>query len=110
MEKATAQHPNASLTPRGRAGMVKLVTDQGWPVAAAAERCQVDPKGCVNGGTVTWRKARKGCGIGRRGRGGRLPGRRNRPPPRCGACGWGTGVGRPGSADGPGWRLRRFIG
>ena len=38
MEKATAQHPNASLTPRGRAAMVKLVTDQGWPVAAAAER------------------------------------------------------------------------
>ena len=25
--------------------MVKLVTDQGWPVAAAAERYQVDPKG-----------------------------------------------------------------
>ena len=44
MSKATAQHPNASLTPRGRAAMVKLVTDQGWPVAAAAERYQVDPK------------------------------------------------------------------
>ena len=44
MSKATVQHPNASLTPRGRLGMVKLVTDQGWSAAAAAERFQVDPK------------------------------------------------------------------
>ena len=44
MSKATVQHPNASLTPRGRAAMVKLVTDQGWPISAAAERYQVDPK------------------------------------------------------------------
>ena len=28
MSKDTAQHPNASLTPSGRAAMVKLVTDQ----------------------------------------------------------------------------------
>ena len=44
MSKATVQHPNASLTPRGRLRMVKLVTDQGWSAAAAAERFQVDPK------------------------------------------------------------------
>ena len=44
MGKATVQHPNASLTPRGRLRMVKLVIDQGWPAAAVAERFQVDPK------------------------------------------------------------------
>ena len=44
MSKARTQHPNASLTPRGRLKMVKTVLEDGWPVAAAAERFQVDPK------------------------------------------------------------------
>ena len=44
------QHPNASLTPRGRRKMVRVVIDHGWTIEAAAERFQVDAK------TVTkWR-------------------------------------------------------
>lgn len=37
-------HPNAALTPKIRRRMVGCVMEQGWSVAAAAERFQVDPK------------------------------------------------------------------
>ena len=37
------QHPNAALTPTQRLKMVRLVED-GWSVAAAAQRFQVDDK------------------------------------------------------------------
>ena len=37
-------HPNAPLTPEGRRRMVACVLDDGWSVAATAERFQVDPK------------------------------------------------------------------
>ena len=44
------QHSNASLTPRGRRKMVRLVIDHGWTIEAAAGKFQVDAK------TVTkWR-------------------------------------------------------
>ena len=38
------QHPNAALTPAARLKMVRLVVDDGWCVAAVAQRFQVDPK------------------------------------------------------------------
>lgn len=44
MPHARSQHPNASLTPRGRLKMVLLVIDHGWTIEAAAERFQVDAK------------------------------------------------------------------
>jgi transposase InsO family protein len=46
MQQATTgqQHPNASLTPRGRLGMALVVVDEGWSATATAERFQVDPK------------------------------------------------------------------
>jgi transposase InsO family protein len=44
MAHATAQHPNAPLTPEGRRRMVLCVVDDGWSVAATAERFQVDAK------------------------------------------------------------------
>ena len=44
MPHAKPQHPNASLTPRGRRKMVRVVIDEGWTIEAAAERFQVDAK------------------------------------------------------------------
>jgi len=44
MAQVRTQHPNAALTPRSRRRMVACVVEQGWSVAAAAERFQVDPK------------------------------------------------------------------
>ncbi len=47
MRQATTtqrQHPNAPLTPRGRLKMVQVVEEDGWSVAAVADRFQVDPK------------------------------------------------------------------
>ena len=44
MSHARRQHPNAPLTPRGRAKMVACVVEQGWSVEATAERFQVDAK------------------------------------------------------------------
>ncbi len=41
---ARRQHPNAPLTPVGRRRMVACVLDQGWTVAATADRFQVDAK------------------------------------------------------------------
>jgi len=38
------QHPNAPWTPEGRRRMVACVLEDGWSVAATAERFQVDPK------------------------------------------------------------------
>jgi transposase InsO family protein len=50
MTNVRTQHPNASLTPRGRRKMVRVVIEYGWTIEAAAERFQVDAK------TVTkWR-------------------------------------------------------
>ena len=50
MPHVRTQHPNASLTPRGRRKMVRLVIDHGWTIEAAADKFQVDAK------TVTkWR-------------------------------------------------------
>ena len=44
MANATAQHPNAPLTPQGRRRMVDCVLVGGWSVTATAQRFQVDPK------------------------------------------------------------------
>jgi len=44
MPNARTQHPNASLTPRGRLKMVRVVIDDGWAIEAAANRFQVDAK------------------------------------------------------------------
>ena len=44
MAQVRTQHPNAALTPRSRRRMVACVVEDGWSVAAAAERFQVDPK------------------------------------------------------------------
>lgn len=44
MGNATGQHPNAPLTPEGRARMVECVVVRGWTVAATAQRFQVDAK------------------------------------------------------------------
>lgn len=44
MSHVRSQHPNARLTPRHRRNMVDALLVDGWPVAAVAERFQVDPK------------------------------------------------------------------
>lgn len=44
MSHARSQHPNAPLTPAGRARMVACVLEDGWTIEATAERFQVDPK------------------------------------------------------------------
>jgi transposase InsO family protein len=44
MAHATAQHPNAPLTPEGRRRMVACVLEGGWTVEATAQRFQVDAK------------------------------------------------------------------
>ena len=44
MTHARTQHPNASLTPRGRRKMIDCVIDRGWTIEATAERFQVDAK------------------------------------------------------------------
>lgn len=36
-------HANAGLTPRARLRMAKLIVEDGWPVAAAAEMFMVSP-------------------------------------------------------------------
>jgi len=44
MDHARSQHPNAVLTPTGRARMVACVVEAGWTIEATAERFQVDAK------------------------------------------------------------------
>ena len=44
MAHARSQHPNAVLTPTGRARMVTCVLEAGWTIEATAERFQVDAK------------------------------------------------------------------
>lgn len=44
MSHARRQHPNAPLTPEGRARMVACVLDRSWTVEATADRFQVDAK------------------------------------------------------------------
>ena len=44
MPNVRTQHPNASLTPRGRRKIVRVVIDDGWTIEAAADRFQVDAK------------------------------------------------------------------
>ena len=44
MSHARHQHPNAPLTPAGRRRLVDCMLVEGWSVAAAAERFQLDPK------------------------------------------------------------------
>ena len=44
MAHVRTQHPNASLTPRGRHKMVRLVIDDGWSIEATADKFQVDAK------------------------------------------------------------------
>ena len=44
MVERKPQHPNASLTPRGRRKMVDCVVVGGWSVEATADRFQVDAK------------------------------------------------------------------
>ena len=34
-------HANAALTPRARLRLARLIVDQGWPIARAAERYDV---------------------------------------------------------------------
>ncbi len=34
-------HANAALTPRARLRLARLVVEEGWPIARAAERFQV---------------------------------------------------------------------
>jgi transposase len=43
-----ATHSNAALTPRARLRLARLIVDQGWPPARAAERYD-----------VSWRTAKK---------------------------------------------------
>jgi hypothetical protein len=44
MSNVRTEHPNASLTPRGRRKVVRVVIEYGWTIEAAAERFQVDAK------------------------------------------------------------------
>ena len=44
MSHARTQHPNASLTPRGRRKMVACVIERGWTIEATAQRFQIDAK------------------------------------------------------------------
>lgn len=44
MAHGRSVHPNAPLTVEGRRRIVGCVVDQGWSVAATAERFQIDPK------------------------------------------------------------------
>ena len=44
MSHARSQHPNAPLTPEGRARMVDCVLTGGWTIEATAERFQIDAK------------------------------------------------------------------
>jgi hypothetical protein len=44
IERENPSHPNASLIPRGRRKMVRVVIEYGWTIEAAAERFQVDAK------------------------------------------------------------------
>jgi transposase-like protein len=41
---ARSQHPNAPLTPEGRARMVDCVLTRGWTIEATAQRFQIDAK------------------------------------------------------------------
>ena len=40
-QEAFVSHANAALTPRARLRLARLVVDQGWPIARAAERLHV---------------------------------------------------------------------
>src|SRR3954451_21281024 len=40
-EEVLVSHANAALTPRARLRLARLIVDDGWPVARAAERFQV---------------------------------------------------------------------
>jgi transposase InsO family protein len=40
-QEAFVSHANAALTPRGRLRLARLVVDEGWPIARAAERYEV---------------------------------------------------------------------
>jgi transposase-like protein len=44
MVERKPQHPNASLTPKGRRKMVDCVLIRGWTVEATADRFQIDAK------------------------------------------------------------------
>ena len=48
MSHARSQHPNAPLTPEGRARMVDCVLTGGWTIEATAERFQIDLPGQVH--------------------------------------------------------------
>ena len=55
-----ATHANAALTPRARLRLARLIVDDGWPTARAAERYD-----------VTWKTASKWpSGTGPRGQRG----------------------------------------
>ena len=41
---ARTQHPNASLTPKARLRMVKVLLEEHWTVESTAERFQIDAK------------------------------------------------------------------
>src|SRR3954468_18318856 len=40
-QEAFVSHANAALTPRGRLRLARLIVDEGWPIARAAERYEV---------------------------------------------------------------------
>ena len=63
MAQVRTQHPNAALTQKIRRRMVGCVMEQGWSVAAAAERFQVDPKTVRNWRDRYRAEGRVGCRI-----------------------------------------------
>jgi hypothetical protein len=48
MAHARRQHPNAVLTPTGRACMVVCVLDHGWTIEATVERFQIDTTASIS--------------------------------------------------------------
>ena len=102
-----ATHANAALTPRARLRLARLIVDQGWPIARAAERYD-----------VSWRTAKqvgrplpvRGTGRhGATGRRGRIASR-TAPRPRWSArsctCAGSSGSARSRSVTGSGCRPR----
>ena len=57
-------HPNAPLSPEGRWRLVRLIVEDGWPVAHAAERMQVSRTTATGGWAATSRPAGPGWSTG----------------------------------------------
>ena len=64
-----ATHANAALTPRARLRLARLIVDQGWPVARAAERYDVSWRTATKwADAVSRSRGRPGWSTGPRGR------------------------------------------